>query len=104
MPRDSSTDAARSGAVIAVHVPSPLRIYCDGAATLSVSATTVRAALDQLERCHPTLHRCVRDEAGAVRRHVNLFVNRDSVRDLAGQETALADGDVLTILPAVSGG
>ena len=91
-------------AAIQIHVPGPLRAYCGGASRLSLSATSVRAALEELERKHPTLHGCIRDETGAVRRHVNLFVNADHIRDLAGLDSALAEGDLLTILPAVSGG
>ena len=52
----------------------------------------------------PSLYRSVCDETGAVRRHVNLFVNTSHVRDREGLDTALAPGDVVTILPAVSGG
>ena len=43
-------------------------------------------------------------ETGQVRRHLNIFVNSDNVRDLEGLDTALAAGDTLIILPAVSGG
>ncbi len=89
---------------IPVHVTSPLRDYCGGARELSVAAGTVRAALEQLERDHPQLHAGVCDETGAVRRHVNLFVNASSIRDLEGLDTPLAPGDGLTILPSVSGG
>ena len=89
---------------ITIHVPSPLRACCQGASQLSLSAVTVRAALEQIERSHPALHRSVCDETGAVRRHVNLFVNTAHVRDCNGLDTALVAGDVLTILPAVSGG
>jgi molybdopterin synthase sulfur carrier subunit len=67
-------------------------------------ALTVRAALDDLERSQPALYRNVCDETGTVRRHLNMFVNSDNVRDLAGVDTALTAGDVVTILPAVSGG
>jgi molybdopterin converting factor small subunit len=91
-------------ATITIHVPSPLRAYCGGARTLSLPATSVRSLLDQLEQRQPDLHRNIRDETGAVRRHVNLFVNKDNVRDLAGLDTVLTEGDVLTIMPAVSGG
>lgn len=89
---------------ITVRVPGMLRQYCGGAAQLALPAASVRDALDQLEARHPALHRCVRDEAGAVRRHVNLFVNTVNVRDAAGLDTGLSPGDVVTILPAVSGG
>ncbi len=89
---------------ITIDVPGALRAYCGGASELFLSAPTVRAALDQLERSHPALYRSVCDETGAVRRHLNLFVNTSHVRDLEGLETVLTSGDVITILPAVSGG
>jgi molybdopterin converting factor small subunit len=64
----------------------------------------VRAALEHLERSQAALYRNICDETGRVRRHLNVFVNADNVRDLAGVDTALTHGDVVTFLPAVSGG
>jgi len=89
---------------ITIHVPGPLRSYCAGAAQLSISAGTVRAVLEDLERSQPALYRNVCDETGTVRRHLNVFVNSDNMRDLDGVDTALTAGDEITIVPAVSGG
>ena len=89
---------------ITVHIPGQLRAYCDGAAKLTLTAPSVRAALAELEQRYPALYRGVCDETDSVRRHVNLFVNTSHVRDLAGLDTVLTAGDELTILPAVSGG
>ena len=89
---------------ITIHVPGPLRAYCDGAAQLSIPARTVRAALEDLQQSQAALYRNICDETGTVRRHLNVFVNSDNVRDLNGVETTLAPGDVVTFLPAVSGG
>jgi molybdopterin synthase sulfur carrier subunit len=89
---------------VTLHVLGALREYCGGVEQLPVSAQTVRAALADLERCQTALYRNLCDETGAVRRHLNVFVNADNVRDLNGIDTALKAGDVLTILPAVSGG
>jgi molybdopterin converting factor small subunit len=69
-----------------------------------MTASRVRAALEQVEAMYPVLYRSVCNETGAVRQHVNLFVNMDSIRDLDGLDTALVEGDELIILPAVSGG
>jgi molybdopterin converting factor small subunit len=91
-------------APITVRIPGPLRDCCGGATELSLAAPSVRAALDALERSHPALHRSVCDETGAVRRHINVFVNTSHVRDCGGLDAPLAPGDVVTILPAVSGG
>ena len=89
---------------VTIHVPGPLRAYCSGVEQLSISARTVRAVLEDLERSQSALYRNVCDETGTVRRHLNVFVNSDNVRDLDGIDTALTPGDVVTILPAVSGG
>jgi sulfur-carrier protein len=89
---------------ITIHLPAALRGYCKGASSLTLAAPSVRAALEQIERSHPPVYRSICDETGAVRRHVNLFVNTSDVRDRDGLDTALVAGDILTILPAVSGG
>ena len=89
---------------ITIHVPRELRVECDGAKELFLSASSVRVALAELERLHPILYRNICDETGAVRRHLNLFVNSAHVRERQGLETVLAPGDTLFILPAVSGG
>lgn len=89
---------------VTIHVPGTLRQYCDDALAFSLPATTLRDALQQIEQRHPALYRCVCQETGEVRRHVNLFVNEDEMRTLDGLDTPLASGDTVMILPAVSGG
>ena len=93
-----------SAPAITIEVPHALHHYCDGASDLAVSASSVRAALEELERHHPSLYRNICDETGTVRRHLNVFVNASHMRDRGGLDTALAPGDVVTILAAVSGG
>jgi len=89
---------------VTIHVFGQLREYCAGKSQLSVSGHTVRAALEDLERSQSVLYRNLCDETGTVRRHLNVFVNSDNVRDLDGVDTTLTPGDVVTFLPAVSGG
>jgi molybdopterin converting factor small subunit len=89
---------------ITIHIPRELRVYCEGCSVLVLSAPSMRAVLQELERRHPSLYGCICDETGAVRRHVNLFVNTAHMRDREGLETPLAPGDVISIVPAVSGG
>ena len=93
-----------NSASIRVLDPGLLRADCGGASKLQLEASSVRVALEELERRYPLLHRNICDETGAVRRHVNLFVNTSHIRDRDGLDTALASGDEVTILPAVSGG
>jgi molybdopterin converting factor small subunit len=89
---------------IIIRIPGPLRATCGGATEVSVSAPTIAAALNEIERQHPLLYRGVCDETGRVRRHINLFINKSLVRGPQGLTTQLSPGDVITIMPAVSGG
>jgi sulfur-carrier protein len=99
-----SSRVADSAPNITIHVFGQLREYCRGAKELSVSADNIRAVLQQLERDEPLLYRNLCDETGKVRRHLNVFVNAENARDLNGVDSTLAAGDVVTFLPAVSGG
>jgi molybdopterin converting factor small subunit len=81
-----------------------LRQYCGKARTLDIAGNTVRDVLAELEREFPALYVNICDETGAVRRHINIFVNDDHMRDLNDLDSAVAAGDAVIILPAVSGG
>ena len=89
---------------VAVEVPVALRSCCDGASRLSVSAETVREVLEQIEQRYPPLYRSVCDDSGAVRRHVNVFVNSSLLRQAAELDRSLDPGDIINIFQAVSGG
>ena len=96
---------------VRVRVPTQLRDLVAGAAVVEISVggasermTTVATVLDALAAQHPALERRIRDEQGRTRRHVNLFVNADNVRDRDGPATAIGAGEELSIVPAVSGG
>jgi molybdopterin converting factor small subunit len=90
--------------VITVTLPSAVRPFCGGRAAIELDAPDVRAALGGLARKCPDAHRRLCDERGDPRPHINVFVNEDHVRTLQGLDTRLTTGDVVTILPAVSGG
>jgi len=94
---------------IRVMIPSALRALCNGQVRsrhdgLCLAAHDVRGLLAELARVHPQAHVRLCDERGEPRPHINVFVNDDHVRARAGLETPLTAGDVVTILPAVSGG
>lgn len=87
--------------MIAVRLPTVLRPFAGGAERVEVAAGTVAEAFAALD---PPLRRRLTDEQGAVRRHVNIYLGDDNIRDLDGLATELADGDELLILPSVAGG
>lgn len=92
---------------VEVRLAGPLRPYAGGAASTEMplpEGATVADALAALERRFPALVGRVRDERGALRRHVNVFVGPVSVRELGGLAAPLSHDARVTILPAVSGG
>lgn len=91
---------------ITVELPGALQPYAAGRpeVTLHPRGGTVGDALDALAGRHPGVVDRVVDERGAVRRHVNVFVDGDDIRFLAGLDTAVREGSTIVIFPAVSGG
>jgi molybdopterin converting factor small subunit len=90
--------------VITLRIPGPLRPLAGDLDEVQLAATTVDEALGQLTANHPALRRHLYDEAGALRGFVNIYLNEEDVRSLAGLHTVLSDGDLLTIVPSVAGG
>ncbi len=78
--------------------------FAGGARSATVEARDVAGALVGLVARHPGLAERLRDEHGNMRAHVNIFANDEEIRYLAGEGTPLRDGDVVHIVPAVSGG
>jgi sulfur-carrier protein len=89
---------------VRVRIPAPLRAVTEGQSEVSVSSESVAGALGELENRFPEMRTRLRDEAGELRRFVNLYVNGEDIRFLAGLETSLKTGDEMSIIPAVAGG
>jgi MoaD family protein len=89
---------------IVVLIPPPLRAFADGAAELEVEAATVGEALERIGADRAALRSRIVTPEGALRPYVNVFVGERNVRRLDGLETALSEGDVVAIIPAVAGG
>lgn len=84
-----------------VRIPTPLRSYTGGDATVEASGTTVAEVLDHLDRQFPGIRFRVINEAGQVRRHMKVFVNTEVSRDLSRR---VRPTDVVTVMQALSGG
>ena len=89
---------------VTVRVPTTLRALTAGASEVEVSSGTLADVLDALESSHPGFRNRILDEAGELRRFVNVFVSDDDVRFLDGLDTDVSDGSVVSIVPAVAGG
>ena len=88
-----------------VHIPTPLRGYARGKATVDVSASSVQGALDALVIDSPELRRHLFSDDGKLRSFVNVYLNDDDVRYLPQREdTATTEVDELSIIPSIAGG
>ena len=88
---------------IEVRIPTILRTYTAGAKAVSAEGDTLAGLIDDLESRHPGLRDRLVEE-GRLRRFVNVYLNDEDVRFLGGLEAEVADGDSVTVLPAVAGG
>lgn len=88
---------------IEVRIPTILRTYTGGEKAVTGSGSTLADLLDDLESRHGGLQARLIDD-GKLRRFVNVYLNDEDVRFLDGLATAVKDGDVVTVLPAVAGG
>jgi len=91
---------------VVAHVPGPLLAFTAGQrhVVLPGRPATAGEALDALFACHPGVRDRVVDEQGRVRRHVNVFVGSDNIRDVDGLRTPVRGDDDVHILANVSGG
>ena len=89
---------------VEIKLPTVLRTIADGQATVSVAGATVGEVFTTLVDRYPGLRANLLDDAGGLHKFVNVYKDDDDIRYLDGLDTKLADGDVLSILPAVAGG
>ena len=87
-----------------VHIPTPLRPYTGGAASVVVDGDTVGAALSSLTTTHEGLARHLRDDSGQLRSFVNVYLGDEDIRFLSGEDTTLSADAELTIVPSIAGG
>lgn len=87
-----------------IHIPTPLRQYVGKQSSVEVKGTTVAEAMRDLLGKHPELRRHLYSEDGKLRAFVNLYVNDEDIRYLQKEETAVKEGDNISIVPSIAGG
>ena len=89
---------------VKVRIPTPLRKLTNNEEIVEVQSGTIGAAISELQGKFPGIKERLIDETGGVRRFVNVYVNEEDIRFLQNQDTALKDGDEVSIIPAIAGG
>ena len=89
---------------VTVRIPTILRSYTGGESEVTAEGTTLAAVLDDLEAKYAGIRARILDDAGDIRRFVNVYVGNDDVRFLDGLGSATPEGTQISIIPAVAGG
>ncbi len=87
-----------------VRIPSPLRRYTNNQSKVQTNGANIIEVIDNLEAQYPGVKTRLCDDSGQIKRYVNIFVNGEEIRTLQGSETAVADKDEVSIVPAMAGG
>ncbi len=88
---------------VEVRIPTILRPYTGGEKNVTGEGADLRVLIANLDARYPGIAERLVDEQG-LRRFINVYLNDEDVRFLGGLDTVVADGDSVTILPAVAGG
>lgn len=88
---------------VKVHIPTPMRQHTDGQAVVESSGASIENVLAALGQKHPGVKDRLFDQ-GQLRRFVNIYLNDEDIRYLDNMQTAVKDGDEVSIIPAVAGG
>ena len=89
---------------VPVLIPTPLRKYTNEQETVTVASGTVTELIADLETQYPGIAARLTDDKGELRRFINIYVNEEDIRFLAGKQTEIREGDHVSIVPAIAGG
>ncbi len=88
---------------VIVRIPTPLQKLTNGRAEVECSAANIQELVEVLEKDYPGMKDRLSD-GGKIRRFINMYVNDEDIRFVNKEETALKDGDAVSIVPAIAGG
>ena len=89
---------------ITVQIPTALRRHTDGVGKLDCAAANLGELFSVLDQKFPALKPHLRDEAGQIRRFLNVYVNEEDIRFLGGQTYSFQEGDEVLLVPSIAGG
>jgi molybdopterin synthase sulfur carrier subunit len=90
--------------MVTVNIPTPLRKLTGGQSRVQVRGTDIVGVITELEAQFPGIRDRLMDETGELKRFINIYVNEEEIRALQGKATPVAEGDRISIVPAMAGG
>ena len=89
---------------VKVRIPTPLMKLTDNQAEVSAEGGSISEVINNLESQFNGIKERICEENGSPRRFINIYVNEEDIRFLSGENTAVKDGDEISIIPAIAGG
>ena len=89
---------------ITVEIPTALRRFTDGVQTIECGSATLPELMGEIEQKFPAISKHLRDDAGQVRRFINIYVNEEDIRFLGNEKYAFQDNDEILVIPSIAGG
>ncbi|HBK78929.1 MAG TPA: molybdopterin synthase sulfur carrier subunit [Nitrospinae bacterium] len=89
---------------VTVRIPTPLREFTQQQDAVELDGSTVKEVLGNLDAQFAGMRERLYGDDGKLRRFVNIYVNQEDIRFLKGEDTKVAEGDELSIVPAIAGG
>ena len=89
---------------VKVRIPTPLMKLTDNKAEVSAEGGSISEIINNLEDQFNGMKERICEENGAPRRFINIYINEEDIRFLEGENTAVKDGDEISIIPAIAGG
>ena len=89
---------------ITVHIPTALRRHTAGVNSIACAASNLDELFSVLDEKFPELKPHLRDDAGQIRRFLNIYVNEEDIRFLGGPSYTFQEGDEVLLVPSIAGG
>ena len=85
-------------------LPALMKYYVNDLSEVQITGSTVSQAINDLTSQYPAIKPHIIDNQGRLRRHVNLFVNKENINNLNGLDTSIEESDIIILMPSITGG
>lgn len=87
-----------------IRIPSVLRSYFDGQLEVQVQGETIKAVMEDLRYCYPSIQEHFFKQDGSLREYIHLYHQGCDIRSMEGMDTKIGAGDIISIVPSIAGG
>lgn len=85
-------------------LPALMKYYVNDLSEVQIKGSTVSQAINDLTSQYPAIKPHIMDDQGRLRRHINLFINKENINNLNGLDTPVDESDIIILMPSITGG